>query len=497
MSAGFLSDDAVYLMTADGFSPFYHTDPALRAYVLRQSIFPPVYPLLLALLGGGSEQLLWSHVLTTSSLIVALIFLWCWVAEELRDPLVAMGLVLVYTLLPGTLLQNLELMSEFPYLMFSLAAIWIAARDDRTWRSSLLLAACVGLAAATRSAGYSLIVAMAIWLFATRTPRRFAFLLLAVAPSIAWTAYKCFVGANQAAGYWQFFGGLLAQIDAQGFFPFVPRFVMGQVIAVWHALLMNLDVSPSWPARIVAGAIVITALPIFFRRLRQWRLDALYLSVATLMTLLYPFPEHFTRLIVPLIPILLAYSYFCVGELASELARPLRRLALQHGATVFLLGALLPVLVYMTGRYLAPIDPSLTSWKHTSYWFGVRDIEEVRADVALRQLIVDASRGVRDYVPEGECVLAIRTALTMLYSHRIVQQFPPPSQTNTEVLDKKVRSCPNVFMLGVPGHVDQEPVGAYYPTDRLSADAFQFVRAWSNPASPEDPIAILLRSKPN
>ena len=34
-SAGFLSDDAVYLLMADSFSPFRPADPGLTAYVMR------------------------------------------------------------------------------------------------------------------------------------------------------------------------------------------------------------------------------------------------------------------------------------------------------------------------------------------------------------------------------------------------------------------------------------------------------------------------------
>src|SRR5215475_2636051 len=56
----FFSDDAVYLLMADAFSPFVAADPALFDYVLRESLFPPFYPLLLGWLGAGSATLLWA-----------------------------------------------------------------------------------------------------------------------------------------------------------------------------------------------------------------------------------------------------------------------------------------------------------------------------------------------------------------------------------------------------------------------------------------------------
>ena len=37
---------------ADGFSLFRHADPGLTAYVMRETLFPPFYPLLLAVVGS-------------------------------------------------------------------------------------------------------------------------------------------------------------------------------------------------------------------------------------------------------------------------------------------------------------------------------------------------------------------------------------------------------------------------------------------------------------
>ena len=367
VSAGFLSDDAVYLLMADGFSPFHHSDSALGAYILRQSIFPPGYPILLALLGGGSDELLWSHMLTTTTFLIALICLWRWIADVIRDDVLAMGLFVVFALLPGTLMQDMELMSEFPYLMFTFAAIWNAAREDHSQRSLLLAATCTGLGAVTRSAGISLIIALAIWLFAKRRQRRVVALLLAVAPTVAWIIYKNLAVVNQGAGYSQFWSQLLTQLSEQGLL-FVPRYVIGQLMAMWHGLLMNLDFVPFVLTTLIAGALMVTAVPIFIRRLRRWELDALYFAAATIITLLYPFPEHFTRLIIPLIPLVLAYSYFCLRELTAERVGRSHQFAIRARLDSRLLAVLFPALSAIAFRSFEPIAPALASWKHTTYW---------------------------------------------------------------------------------------------------------------------------------
>ena len=167
-SAGFLSDDAVYLLMSDGFSPFRPSHVELTHYVLRQALFPPLYPLLLTMLGAGSDTLLWAHVITTTMLLLALVVYGVWIFFETRDRFAATALPSIFALLPGTLLLSLELLSEFPYLLLSLVALWLAACANDARRGYLLVAFFVGLAAVTRSAGLSLILAMAIWLIAAR-----------------------------------------------------------------------------------------------------------------------------------------------------------------------------------------------------------------------------------------------------------------------------------------------------------------------------------------
>jgi hypothetical protein len=65
----FGGDNAVYLLTAQYLSP-YAPASDLAAQFARGSAFPPLFPLLLALTGGG-ESLLTAHIVTVSCLLVA------------------------------------------------------------------------------------------------------------------------------------------------------------------------------------------------------------------------------------------------------------------------------------------------------------------------------------------------------------------------------------------------------------------------------------------
>jgi len=62
--AHFGGDNAYYLLTANYLSPYSSANP-VASYYSGISQYPPLYPLLLALSGGG-ESLLMAHIVTTT-----------------------------------------------------------------------------------------------------------------------------------------------------------------------------------------------------------------------------------------------------------------------------------------------------------------------------------------------------------------------------------------------------------------------------------------------
>jgi hypothetical protein len=231
--AGFPSDDAFYLLMADGFSPYRPADPGLTGYVMSQSVFPPFYPLLLAALGGGSADMLISHWITTTTLLLSLLVFGLWVHQETRNLWLAIWLACIFAVLPETLLLDLETFSEFPYLLLSLLAIWLAARDEERIWNIAVVALCIGLASITRSAGISLAVAFGVWLFCQRMRGRALWLALALAlaPSAIWLIYRS-RGVSQA-GYgagWIWVGELLRDEGPWQFLRFLGGAVHGSVV---------------------------------------------------------------------------------------------------------------------------------------------------------------------------------------------------------------------------------------------------------------------------
>ena len=490
-SAGFLSDDAVYLLMADGFSPFRSAEPGLTAYVMREALFPPLYPLLLAVLGAGSGTLLWAHLITTTTLVLALVIYGLWINCQLRDWVPAIGLLAIFALTPGTLLQDLELLSEFPYLMFTLMALWLSDRARTNDRGHGWVALCVGLATLTRTAGLSLLVAFAVWLFRHRVRGRAKWSALALIPSTAWLCYKKWILASKGA-YTTFWSSLWDQSQANP--GYVLTFLGNQSKALWQALLNTLDLQPSHLTQFMLAATLLAALPVWIRRLRLFQLDALYLLAGGLMVLLYPFPGYFTRLFLPWVPIVLFYAYQGVFQITAGWGEIRAKPALAYLYLASLLLTLIPSLGFISHRLAEPIAPELASWKHTRYWFRLQDVNAIREDVRFRQNLILATRQVAESVPESDCVYGVHTAISMLYSRRVFYQPPSPAVDDSD-FEKLSQGCHYFFLVPVAGELGNHPVNAFYPYDRLSRDRTELVKEWKDPREGDAQTAVLLRSK--
>ncbi len=491
--AGFLSDDAVYLLMADGFSPYRPVNSALFHYVMRQSLFPPFYPMLLALFGGGSAALLVSHWITTTTLVLSLLIYAAWAGFETGNRFVAVWSTLVLGLLPGILLQNLEILSEFPYLLLSLLALKLAADSPTETRTFASMALCVGFAAITRSAGLSLVLAFAVWLFLNRSKGSVRWIVLAILPSMLWFFYKALMFGGHA-GYGSLWWGLWQQVRDDGPLWFIWHFITRQSEALWYGLLTNFDSRPSLLSIAILAVVLLVALPVWMRRLLARRLDAWYLLIGGGMIVLYPFPSFFTRLLLPWIPILLLYSCLGVSGWANRWKATRGRQFLSYGFLAALTLTLLPSSGFIAHRFFAPIDSRLSGWKHTRYWFRFEPTSQIKADLIFRQNLVDAAREVPRWVPEGDCVFGVYTAMPMLYSRRIFQQ-PPAPPDGAGKFSRIPQACRYYFLMSAGGDIGGRRVKAFYPYERLPAKRIKVIHVWMDIDTPGVPSAILLNLK--
>lgn len=120
---GLVANDAAYILLADYFSPYSSATRSVAAFVAQHGVFPPLYPLTLALAGVGADSVWWAHVMTKMMVLAAMYA----AARLFRHPQSNPGVAFVYAamlfLMPSSLLQHLELLSEPLYLALTLGAL--------------------------------------------------------------------------------------------------------------------------------------------------------------------------------------------------------------------------------------------------------------------------------------------------------------------------------------------------------------------------------------
>lgn len=450
---GFGGDNAHYLFMARHFSP-YSVESAVTAHFAANSIYPPLFPLLLGLVGGG-ESLLAAHLATTSFLLAAFgVFYW-WLRLEGLGMIAACVTLLALVLLPGVYLQTLSVHSENLYLLCSLAALACAsvARREKTaypWMAW----AIVALAAAylTRGAGLALVVAWLAWLWLNRMPQRMMFSILAILPIILWSQF----GSTNSTNYWaQLTNGYH---DPSAFFSQV--WVQSQyLLGGWLA-----NFGSSRTAFITGTLILSLGLIAALWRTKLRHMDGLYVWCYLGMAVLWPFPAESQRMVVVLFPILLWQSVWMLGKwkLESSNIQPLR-----IGLLVILLLSALPEFALNVQRFHSPLPSEVPqAYRHTEGWYSPNStiaISDVKFTAALESDLLRLG----ETVPKDECIFAIKPSIVAFLSGRI-SKAPPSVQADQALFEQGLRAegCRYFYMLAFAS--PSYPV-TMYPYQRLES----------------------------
>ena len=127
--AGLGGDNCIYLLTAKYYSPWSPPSDIARHFA-QHSQYPPGYPLLLSLTGGG-ESVLAAHLATTACFLLALITLRSWLNTLGMQKTTIFLTLMLFALLPGTVKICMFILSENLYLLLSVLALYLVARAEK------------------------------------------------------------------------------------------------------------------------------------------------------------------------------------------------------------------------------------------------------------------------------------------------------------------------------------------------------------------------------
>lgn len=429
---GLVADDAVYVLLADYFSPYSQQLRHGAAFVSQHGVFPPGYPLFLALLGADSQHLYYAHMLTTFVILAA-----CWVcARYLLSTgaafALAMAYLAVFFLLPRTLLQHIELLSEPLYLLLSMLALLTCEnlRGERDSYAVCRVAILICLATLTRTAGIALLVAFIFWQFSSAGRNRvWMALLLAIIPLLIWEALKSIIYA-QPKSYSQDLLNTYHLYDLEAL-----RQQLGRNFsALWAGWRQYLDVNAQMSSLPAAILLPLCTIPALLVRLRQFCLDAIYFVLYLGMILMWPYPDHMARFLYPIVPLGICYVVLSIGLLREKRWR-----AYLHAMTLGLtLLAAAPSTAQILYKSIARDDAVLGGYgkTHTLYR-NTESLRTIESNVRILRELAKAMQISGTFVPEGECVYATHFEMFMYFGRRYSRPI-----TDTEVRNKTMVTAP-------------------------------------------------------
>jgi hypothetical protein len=168
-------DDGIYVVTAKALATGQGYRIISLPYEPAQTKYPPLYALLLSLIWRVHSQfpqnLPWMLMLSIAATLGFLTATWRYlVTQGYATSWQALIVIAMTGLNAWTIVFATSLVSEMPYAMLSVLALFLAERyekESRGWIAGLVLGVIIGLAFLTRSSGISLVIAVAAY-FAVR-----------------------------------------------------------------------------------------------------------------------------------------------------------------------------------------------------------------------------------------------------------------------------------------------------------------------------------------
>ena len=314
------NDDALYLLLARALRHFSYRDLHIFGSPIH-SQYPPAYPALLAVTGGGlGLDLAWPSMTSVALSMIALALVF-----DLARRIVPLGFALV---LLALLSLNDSLLyfagavrSEMPYVTLTIAAIWALSLRPGSRNAILLGATLAVLAALTRSIGGTIIGAVGLlWLVQGHYRRAIQFGVASMLTFGAWTAWN-FLAPVQFArrSYAMMATGADASVAEQPWAILVQRFErFGRVYAL--SLPANLSV-PSiegmWIDNVAWLGLIFGLCAIgCYAAWRKAPLIPFYVISYFLFLALWP--VKLSRFIVPMIPFVLLLMAWGGAEIAAR-----------------------------------------------------------------------------------------------------------------------------------------------------------------------------------
>jgi len=452
--AGPGGDNAVYLLTAKYFSP-YSEYSSVASYFAHVSPYPPLYPLMLALLGGG-ESLLVAHLITTSFLLLSFLIFYYWLTLEKLTLELSLLVVLVFSILPGIYMQALSVHSENLYILLTLLSLLSVSifeqKQEQRWLWIAVFA--IGMASLTRSAGVTLIAAFVLYLWSCNQQKKWMFSLCSVIPFILWKIFGVQAGISYTENVLKLYSAapietLISQLSIE-------------MKALWHGWQTIFSLTQTGSIFLLAVALISllgTGL-----RILQKKIDGYYVLCYVLLILVWPFPAEAQRFTLVITPILLFHGVYFISHVQISRLKSYQSWVLPVLFLSLITIQVLPDLVLAAQRFQTKLPEKLQAFRHHSMWY--------RTDLQSAYDYIDSFRAIdktmielSTQVAEDQCIFAVKPSIMAYHSNRM-SKSPPIASVSARVFDREIENdgCQYFYFssISAPSFHTQ-----FYPMDRL------------------------------
>lgn len=456
---GLMSDAPIYLLLADHFSP-YRAGADWFEFLFSRYPFPPLYPIVLGWLGGGSQHGLWTHLLGALSLTLCVAVYVYWSAQQLRSHQLAVLQALVFVLMPVTLFAATDPLSEPLYLLLTLLGLILLDDDaDRAahWHTAALV---IGLAAIVRTIGITAVAAFIIyWWLQTRGTRCRGAPFLALLPTLGWAAAKFHYGFDVS------YVMSVIQVPLLDTLPALIAEVPANAHALWTHGLDGVDVLHSAVVAKLLPAALGFALIGLLLRMRDGRFDAIYVVLYFSLIVFWPHRDHAGRFLFSLVPLLLFYMTHAADRLVRRLRRGRHTAAIRALPLLLVATLEFPSSVLIVNQVAAHHATRYSDYARTSIWYRQHDFATARYTAAVIAQMFSAIRSLAGHVEAGACITSVYPHYTMLLTQR-PSLFPATAEVEDAAFERSMRQCPYVLILNATNETFDYPE-QYYPYDRL------------------------------
>jgi hypothetical protein len=488
---GYTSDDAVYLLLADLYSFKLSGDNPIYEFIRQKSNFPPLYPMILGLLGGNTSNIALAGNITIAFLLISIFLSGIWFWKETNNLIFGIIFTLTMLLLPGTLILSQDLWSEFLFMVFLYGTFLLGRKTTLSHPEWLGMSILIALATLTRSIGIALVIAFCFIIIFKRVRSGVIYIAISIIPFLYWNIAR--EDSLDRPNYINTFFSTITDLSTAS----IMDFLNSKIFLIFNSiqwLFTSIETNSlhQFFSLVIVSLILILSFFGFATRIKSVKLDAIFILIYLAIIFVWPFDSIYfiSRFIYPIFPIILFYSFVGTQNI-------LINYRFKNSIFIALVTSLLIIIFPSTNQYIqrahANVSSELKPYTRQREWLMNTSESNASLFAQNSKFILNTLTIISHIVPINDCIYSIQAPLVMLFSKRISGVLPP-AYVSDEQFSMLTKTCK--YFISMPLVDTEAQYPSYYPIERLNASQYK-VTAYYHDSVGESGTEIVLLERFN